>query len=379
MTTFTYFEPLEAGHCTFWARMILSAAAGDPRVSRLRLVTSPQMAERLTKTVQETNLELEILPETQLELLRQDRLLSRGRAQWTAARTYLDGVGGQLFLPFFDHALFGAAVDRRPVFGQISGIVFRPPNGHNHPVTWSRKLDAGRRWGTYLAARRPAVRRMFTLDEVASQATISRAANLLSFLPDPAPNLSLLEDRAPRKRADGRETYLLFGSLGMRKGIFAILKALEYLPPARRAQVALRFVGRVLPADRDAFVKSLKRARTNYPETVIEWLDNFLSDEELAQEVVDCNVVLAPYQDHIGSSGVMFWAAAAGKPLLGQRTGLMGYQLEHYGLGLTVDTMNPRALAQALSSVTVQVPNIEFLSMHRPAVFTSMIIEGLLS
>jgi glycosyltransferase involved in cell wall biosynthesis len=383
MTCLTYFEPLEEGHCTLWAQLILRAAAEDGRVTQLRLVTSANLARRLEAVVKATGLELKILSETQLALLRQNQLSARGLAQWAAARSCLDDSKGQLFLPFFDHAAFGAALDRRGVAGHISGVIFRPPNAFNQAASLRRRLDSARRWVSYLTARRKAVRRLFTLDEMAPKAAVSRAAGLLTFLPDPAPDLSLLQGRSSQLRTDGRKVFLLFGSLGQRKGIFAIIESLSQLPAARRAAMALRFVGRVLPQDRETFLARLEAARSTYSEMAIEWLDNFVSEETLAQEVIDCDVVLAPYQNHVGSSGVMFWAAAAGKPLIGQRTGLMGYQLERYNLGFATDTTDPRALAgaltRALDGAGHRPSNKAFLRAHSPAAFTGTILDGLLS
>ncbi|SDF50296.1 Glycosyl transferases group 1 [Salipiger thiooxidans] len=379
MTSLTYFEPLTAGHCSFWARMVLQAAAADPRISRLRFVTGREMADRLSDVVDATGLELEVLPEAQIDALSQDGLMARGRAQWAAARACLEGVGGQLFLPFFDHAVFGAAVDRRPMKGQVSGILFRPPNGYNLPTTPRRRVDVSRRWGTYLAAKRPAVRRLFTLDEVAPQSAVSRMSKLLTFLPDPAPDLSLLEGRERRPRSDGRKVHLLFGSLGSRKGIFVVLDALAHVSADVRATLALRFVGRALAQDREAFTAALERARAAYPEMAIEWVDDFVSDEELAQEVSDSDVVLAPYQNHLGSSGVVFWATAAGKPLIAQRTGLMGYQIDRYDLGLAADTTDPAALARAMEAVEMRPRNTEFLGAHSVPAFTGTILGELLS
>ncbi|WP_146592396.1 glycosyltransferase [Puniceibacterium confluentis] len=379
MTTLTYFEPLEAGHCAFWARMTLLAAARDPRVSRLRLVTGAEMADRLSDVITTAGPEVTVLDETAIAALRQDGLMARGRAQWAAARAQLDGVGGQLFLPFMDHAVYGAVLDRAKVEGQISGIIFRPPNTYNYPLSVGRLKQSTRRWGSYLAAQRPELRRLFSLDEYAPRAAISRMAGLLTFLPDPTPDLSLLENRARQPRADGGTVYLLFGALAERKGIFALLDALGHLPADSRAGLVLRFVGRIDPADRSRFMAHLAQVQSACPEAVIELVDDFVSDETLAQEVVDCDVVLAPYQNHIGSSGVVFWAAAAGKPLIAQNTGMMGYQIAEHDLGLTVNTTDPLALALALDRTEARPRNAAFLAAHTPDRFTDTILEGLLA
>ncbi|MFD2112996.1 glycosyltransferase [Thiorhodococcus fuscus] len=340
------------------------------------------MAQRLTDVVETSSLELQILSEAQLIPLRQMHLTARGLAQWSFARRTLQECGGQLFLPFFDHAILGAVLDRRHVEGQISGIIFRPPNAYNYPSSIRHKLDSMRRWGTYLAAHRGAVRRLFTLDEVAPQTIAPSLAGILTFLPDPAPDLSLLHARERRLRTDGRRVFLLFGSLSRRKGIFTILESLLYLRQGLRDSMVLRFVGRIPPQDCEAFMERIDAARNAFPEITIECLNDFVSDETLAQEVIDCDVVLAPYENHIGSSGVLFWATAARKPLISQRTGLIGYQMERYDLGFAVDTTDPRALARALEAANTSGTrpcNDDFLQAHHPVTFTSSLLDELLS
>ncbi len=379
MTCLTYFEPLEAGHCAFWAEMVLQAAARDERISRLRLVTSPTLATRLDTTVRSTRLELVQIRQSDLAELRKDNLLQRGKAQWNTARNLLAVTGGHLFLPFLDHAIYGAILDRSKVNGRVSGIIFRPPNGYNLPTSSRRSLDVARRWGSYLAARRPALHRLFTLDEYCANSLISRAAGILTFLPDPTPDLSLLHHRTRQPREDGRRVLLLFGALAARKGIFAALEALKHLSPEANSKTVLRFVGKVVPPDRDAFKAKIAEVRSLCPNAKIELVDAFVSNDILAQEVVDCDVVLAPYQNHVGSSGVIFWAVAAAKPLIAQSTGLMGYQLDHYGLGMPVDTHDSKSLAAAFANVDTFSRNTAFLASHSPKAFTNTILNGCLT
>jgi glycosyltransferase involved in cell wall biosynthesis len=379
VTTFTYFEPLIAGHCAFWARMVLAAAGRDPRITRLRLVTGAAMAERLSDVIGETSLELEVLAQSRIRPMEEGRLLDRGRAQWAEARAILEPVGGHLFLPFFDHALYGAILDRKRVNGKVSGIIFRPPNDFNYPSTVNRRLDAVRRWTTYVAATRPALGRLFTLDERAPESRISRAMHILTYLPDPVPDIALLQGLIPEPRLDGRRSLLLFGALSERKGVFQALEAIHHLSAEDRRGLALRFVGRVDPADSAVFLSRLEEIRVTYPEAVIELENRFVSDSELAREVVDCAVVLAPYQNHVGSSGVIFWASAAGKPLLSQNTGLMGYQIDRHKLGLAVDTTDPKALAEAFSSVRKMPVNQGFIDSHSSEAFTRTILDGTLT
>ena len=69
------------------------------------------------------------------------------------------------------------------------------------------------------------------------------------------------------------------------------------------------------------------------------------------------DVVLAPYQRHVGMSGILLLAAAANKPVLCSNYGLMGEMVRRYHLGLTVDSSQPQEIAKGL---------IKFLEISNP-------------
>ena len=72
-----------------------------------------------------------------------------------------------------------------------------------------------------------------------------------------------------------------------------------------------------------------------------------------AQEVQSCfqmsDLVLAPYQHHVGMSGILVRAAAAGKPVLSSDYGLMGELTRRHALGYSVDSTKPEDIARAVS------------------------------
>lgn len=379
MKQLIYFEPLTEGHCASWASILLQAAANDPRVSGVRLVASRELVERLGGAADVPGLSVEILTEEELEFLTTGPLISRGLAQWQKSRELLQGGAAELFLPFFDHALYGAILDRRQIKGHVSGIIFRPPNNHNVPRNLRSRVDSARRWMSYVCAHRPHLRQMFTLDQKASRFLQGLGQNLLVFAPDPAPDLSLLQRAKSQINAgSGRSVMLLFGALSRRKGIFKVLEALEYLSLEERSQMEIRFIGRLDPADRIEFLDRFEAAISVFPEIRLTLKDKYLSDEELAEEVLRCNMVVAPYQNHMGSSGVLFWAAAAGKPLICQNTHLIGWQVEEYTLGKAIDTTDPEALARAFASPPLPpIGTGPFLSMHEAKNFSRMIIDGM--
>lgn len=381
MTRFTYFEPLIDGHCTFWASIVLSRVPEDPRINDVRLVASPQMIERLKEIVTRHQIKCEVIRPRDLARMTTGSLWQRGQAQWRMAKHMADN--GIAFLPFFDHAVIAAATDPVPVStgGRVSGIIFRPPNSYNLSVSFKARMDALRRWGSYALARRTTGGPLFTLDELAPLGKVGRVTKALKYLPDPAPDLQSLDCSKPALRADRRGVVLVFGALTQRKGIFQTLQAWHHLSTRDRARFALRFVGRLGEQERPHFMHALATARDLMPEAVIELLDDFVTEEQLANEVAAAQIILAPYQNHIGSSGVMHWAVAANKPLIAQDTGLIGYQVSKNGLGAAIDCTDPQKIAFEVAAIAKQGCNQrrDFAAEHTADAFVSNILKETLN
>src|SRR5204863_6629463 len=93
------------------------------------------------------------------------------------------------------------------------------------------------------------------------------------------------------------------------------------------------------------------RLRQQRPELWLKLEDRRLSEGEIAALMARSDVVLAPYQRFVGSSGVLLWAAGAGRPVLSQGFGLVGHLIREHRLGLAVDTTDPAALAAGIRSM----------------------------
>jgi len=240
-------------------------------------------------------------------------------------------------------------------------------------------ISALHRWSTYALARRVTGGSLFTLDELAPLGIAGRMTKALTYLPDPAPELELLHLAKPVSREDKRRVVLLFGALTRRKGIFEALQAWSCLSPPDRARFALRFVGRLGQDERAPFLSALETARHAMPDAVIELEDGFVTDQQLASELAGADIILAPYQNHIGSSGVMHWAVAANKPLIAQDTGLIGYQVSKYGIGAAINCRKPELVANAVTNVATESrrPHGDFEKRHRPDAFVKNILEGI--
>jgi glycosyltransferase involved in cell wall biosynthesis len=184
----------------------------------------------------------------------------------------------------------------------------------------------------------------------------------------------------------GREVRcLLFGSLSERKGLVQLLDALERLEPSKAARAGVLVCGRFEDGSREAFAARVARLRAVRPEILVETVDRFVSDEELWWLLQKTDLVLAPYQRHVGSSGVLCWAAAADRPILTQDVGVVGAETQAWGLGLAVDTTDPEAIAAALARFILGDPSARgdagrrraFAEAHSEEAFSNAVLAGL--
>ena len=114
--------------------------------------------------------------------------------------------------------------------------------------------------------------------------------------------------------------------------------------------------GRIDPAIRDTVAAAHDRLAAQQPRLWLHVEDRRLESGEIEALVARADVVLAPYQRFVGSSGVLLWAARAGKPLLTQRFGLIGPLVEMHSLGLAVEANDPSVLADAIARIVAEGP-----------------------
>jgi len=88
--------------------------------------------------------------------------------------------------------------------------------------------------------------------------------------------------------------------------------------------------------------------------------NQFVAEEEVPLYFDIADVVLAPYQRHVGMSGILLWAAALGKPLLASDYGLMGELVRQRSLGITVDSTQASEIAQGVSAFLAGEPREMF-------------------
>ncbi|GLQ34013.1 hypothetical protein GCM10007939_02960 [Amylibacter marinus] len=371
MREFIYFEPRSDGHSAFFADMILASAMRDPRVDRVRLICAPDLADRIaTKDVDTT-----VLDPRNLRWLQHRSAVVAGLAQWRAACRYVRGNRQAVcFLPFFDHAILGAALDFKRAAGQVSGILFRVPNGYGQVSNWRSRLKNLCKRTLYRCSDRRDVRRIFRFDPFFPVGL----GRQMEVIPDPAPRIDI--QTLGGQRSGSKTCFLMFGAIARRKGIFVLLEALAHLSPVILSRMELRIVGRIDRMEYQEIDEALAQAKQACPDLELHVSDAFASDTHLRQEIAGADVILAPYQDHVGSSGVLFWAAAAGKPVIAQCQGLMGQWVHQYSLGAGINSTDPMALAEALGNPVEMCPQNaqRFVQEHQQERFAQGILDGLL-
>jgi glycosyltransferase involved in cell wall biosynthesis len=353
------FAPYTGGHHAEYLRHLVEGSRVYARNVSLRVALAPALLqhdadlEDLAVTAGDSPIEFVLVPDA--DLLGEEGVGLWRRGLWH--RRVLRALSARfrprhLFLSYLDHAQLALAsrvrLDGSP---DLSGILFRPTLHYAGHVSGVRAMR--KRLLLRAALGHPHLKTVFSLDPTAVDAISQYASGTaVVALPDPVPDQS--PTRAPDevRRELGvhpeRRCALLFGALTERKGVAELLEAAAALPSHQAGQVAIVLAGVVDDALRERLRAGIPDAQGAGVQIIL--LDRFADDVELANIIHAADVVLLPYQKHVGSSGVLGRAAAAGKPVIAQSYGLLGHLVRRHGLGVTCDTSDATALSAALGS-----------------------------
>lgn len=311
----------------------------------------------------------------------------------------LYGVNHLHFL-FLDHMQLPLALRLpKPKSLSFSGILFRPSIHYSAfgqtGYSLSERLNIFRKKIMYqLMFTNPAVKTVFSLDQYFVLYSLNNSVykKKTSYLSDPSVYPSInnqddinLDSKIPLP--NNRIIFLMFGVISRRKGIVETLNAILGVENAILKQAAFIFAGKIdidLKKEIKFLLKIIKKTKQDVE---IHFEDRFISDEEIVHLLKRCDTVLMPYQRHIGSSGVLIWAAIANKPVITQNFGLIGMLTKEYKLGLTIDTKNKNEIAKAIihfietkkrNLCILNKKNIsDFLKNKTAEEFSSKIIDNL--
>jgi glycosyltransferase involved in cell wall biosynthesis len=263
-------------------------------------------------------------------------------------------------LMYFDHFQLPLVLGIKPPCS-ISGIYFRPTFHYDdfpqYKSNWKEKL---RQWRQKLilnkALQSKQLKTLYCLDPFAVKHIKKMNSKVkIIHLPDPVPisNCQDLKNKALQKRVSleielERKILLLFGSLDERKGINQLFASIHELSIEICEKTCILLVGKASFADKEIIENSINNITQKLPIKII-FRNQYISDEEVSSYLELADVVMAPYQQHVGMSGILLIAAAASKPVISSNYGLMGHLVEKYQLGLAIDSTSPHEIAKAIT------------------------------
>ena len=280
---------------------------------------------------------------------------------WNLLKKYAASFGAEhciamycdsLLLPFFMNSF-------AKLPWSFSGIYFRPTfHYQDFPETnlsFQEKITA---FGKYLlirsVMRSQNLKVIFSLDPFASDflRARDRYSNIIQ-LPDPVKIDPDDTQKAENIKAryqlfDERKTFLLFGSLNERKGIIQLIDAVYFLPRSLQGKIRILLTGSLNKSIRSQVQMRCTKANQETKAHVI-LDDRFIPSDEIQAYFYAADVIVIPYQRHVGMSGIQVRAAAAQKPILSSNYGLLGELTLRRKLGVAIDTEDPKKIAEGIS------------------------------
>lgn len=386
------------GHNPNYLQWLAEGWAGDSTVGRLTLLVSASFAEEypaVAQTIAHADpARIALLPITAQEqahlhatppslpalpgIRRHTALRVQRWREWGLCRRYAAQTGA-------DHALFinldfyQFAATWNPGFpcgfsGIFHNLMLHYPAAFSAALTPKQRLRAAlQAWSMrrFLARSRAAT--LFCLDPfVVDTLNAWPGRHRAVALPTPArpfdaaADPGILAELRRRHAIDPtRRIFLMLGGIGPRRGIYPVLDALARLDRQAAQQVCLLMVGR--QSDKVRLAQALAAAQATTPAQIVTH-DAFIAESEIGSYYALADVVLATHVGHVGTSESLAKAAAAGKPVIASDFGLLGEFTRRYGLGLTVDTGDPSAIAAAFQALLAR-PSDQFIDRPKAQQF----------
>lgn len=351
-------ELYHRGHHRSYLEMIVDEWVETHRTGRLTLLVSTIFADTHTdfvtrlKTLTSHNVGLatisgssEVDGKTGLA-----KLLAANRAHKSALLEALELEPDHIVCMFFDHAQ-GAVAALSPAFSKagvsVSGIFFRPTLHEKESGFISRITSIRKKVILKSALKSSALTQLFCLDPEAPDAINQLAGrNIARWLPD---GTSIAPADVPREAirkifdvAETETLCLFFGVISGRKGIYQVLESFQKLSAL---PVCLVIAGSADPTEAAEIYQAISEAQKVARIIVVS---GEISDARMTALFEASDLVLAAYPKHVGSSGILIRAAAAGKPVLGSRFGMVGRNIARHQLGRAADCNEPEQLVEAI-------------------------------
>jgi len=268
-----------------------------------------------------------------------------------------------VFLPFLDYCTYAIALLGSP-FGQTpwAGIVMRPAFhykvmgiiGPRSLLLMPKKLLFFR----LLAQKK--LRSLFTIDPSLFEylkTGSSSSGQKAHYLRDPAEFKDNIEKDMARQLLclpKDAIVLLVYGTINYRKGVDALLSAAAH--PNFPANVHILLAGRQGPKAerllRSSLTKSLRSSGC------LHQMNKFLTYEEEYIVFKASDVVWLGYREHYTMSGVLAQAGSMGLPVIACKEGLLGWLTQNYQLGVVVDALDEKVVAEAINRLVSSKANL---------------------
>ena len=247
----------------------------------------------------------------------------------------------------------GLARRRRSLhaFGTLFWPYFRNPP--DDPGALARSAHAANRLALRRMLRTRRLRGLFVHSDRIKEQVLAAIGHGVDpdrvvVVPDPAtpPTGSREDARAWLGIPTGVPAFLFLGQLSERKGADLLLEALPLLE--QEVEGDWRVVVAGLPGSIGRPEVDRSRSRLRRSERLVARL-GFAADEDLDRLFLAADAVVLPYRrTHLGTSGILQRAAAAGKVAIASDVGDVGPTVRAHDLGLVVEPESGPALVDAL-------------------------------
>ncbi|NDJ18731.1 glycosyltransferase [Myxacorys almedinensis] len=356
------FDLASSGHHPVYIQHLVSHWRQNHLPGTLQIVVSPEFINRHPKVV---SLALEtaqsqiqftaITAEEYAHYQSQTSLISRSFAEWNLFCRYASQLQATYgLLMYFDSLQVPLLLGKKPPC-PVGGIYFRPTFHYSEFANYKpAHTDRIRQWRQKLLLRlilrKPEVDTLFCLDPFVVK-QIEQFGEPVRVVPLADPVQLHMCDRtvAEQLRQElgigrDRTVFLMLGELSARKGMHQVFEAISALPSAARQRVCLVLAGAICVSERAEIEAGIQQVSQSATQIIV--CDRYIREPQPFFEMAD--VVLAPYQRHVGMSSILVHAAAVQKPVIASDFGLMGELVRRYQLGLAVDAEKPGAIAQSI-------------------------------
>jgi glycosyltransferase involved in cell wall biosynthesis len=233
----------------------------------------------------------------------------------------------------------------------LSGVYFRP-RFLADPLWPPGNILKG--FGFRELTRRKWFSKVFFMDEYLLETAQHRyPGQIFFFLPDPWDGTFSHDQKEARQKlgipAD-RFVFLCYGIGDRRKGLHLAVRAL--MESSTDSPLHLLCAGSLAPDPETS--RGLKALKEQGRATV---LDRYVSEAEQSLCFAASDVVLLPYIEHFGSSGVLSLSAAAGRMVIASDEGLLARRIKEHNLGWVFPSGDARALKTRMRDASLLSSN----------------------